>query len=79
MSNAIVYVPCGDCQRRGAYLVPNRPVLRCKYCRSLRHLSTEEQRRVDAKLQAVVLARRQHLVAAAPSSWSLVDALSAAV
>jgi hypothetical protein len=31
-STSITYMVCGECNRRGAYISPRFPVLRCKYC-----------------------------------------------
>jgi hypothetical protein len=31
-SKTITYMVCGECNRRGAYISPRFPVLRCKYC-----------------------------------------------
>ncbi|HUR18499.1 MAG TPA: response regulator [Acidimicrobiales bacterium] len=28
----LIYEQCGNCRRRGAYVVPDRGVVRCKYC-----------------------------------------------
>ena len=77
MASAIVYVRCCDCGRKGAYRVPGRPVLRCKYCRSIRHLSAEEESRVEANLRAVMVARTEEAPVA--DSRRLVEDLPASV
>ncbi|MDP9386950.1 MAG: hypothetical protein M3Q48_03235 [Actinomycetota bacterium] len=59
MRSDLVYVRCRSCNRRGVYLVPNRPLLRCKYCQDLRHLTIEEAARVGANLQVLVASRAE--------------------
>ncbi len=44
------YEYCGNCHRKGAYVVPSMPVLRCKYCRARRTLSVEQWRDATATL-----------------------------
>jgi hypothetical protein len=41
------YVHCGNCGHKGAYLVADRPILRCKYCSAAVELSHDE--RADAE------------------------------
>ncbi len=59
MRTDLVYVRCRSCERRGVYLVPNRPLLRCKYCQDLRHLTAEETARVGANIQVLVASRTE--------------------
>lgn len=37
------YVHCGNCGHKGAYLVTDRPILRCKYCSAAVALSRDER------------------------------------
>ena len=38
-----VYVHCGKCAHKGAYLVADRPIVRCKYCAAALTLSDDER------------------------------------
>ncbi|MEY2447665.1 MAG: hypothetical protein QOH79_1141 [Acidimicrobiaceae bacterium] len=40
----ITYIPCGLCDRKGAYISSRFPVLRCKYCGGRHPLSDQEWR-----------------------------------
>jgi hypothetical protein len=55
--SAFLLFACASCSRKGVYLVPGRPLVRCKYCRWLRHLSHDEHEAVQAGLGAVLQAR----------------------
>lgn len=46
------YVHCGNCGHKGAYLVPDRPVLRCKYCSVALTLGDDERVIAEADLAA---------------------------
>lgn len=46
------YVHCGNCGHKGAYLVPDRPVLRCKYCSVALTLADDERVIAEADLAA---------------------------
>jgi hypothetical protein len=41
---AITYMPCLECKRKGAYVSPRFPVLRCKYCGGRHTLSDDDWR-----------------------------------
>jgi hypothetical protein len=45
-----VYVQCGKCNHKGAYLVADRPILRCKYCSSALTLSAEDRAAAERDL-----------------------------
>ena len=55
--NHPVYVHCGNCGHKGAYLVADRPVLRCKYCSAAVTLSPDERRLAEADLPAFAAER----------------------
>ncbi|MDQ1438627.1 MAG: hypothetical protein QOK43_2256 [Acidimicrobiaceae bacterium] len=42
------YVHCGKCGHKGAYLVADRPVVRCKYCSAMLNLSQDERTAAEA-------------------------------
>lgn len=46
------YVHCGNCGHKGAYLVSDRPVVRCKYCGAVRTLSAEQREEAEHDLAA---------------------------
>jgi ribosomal protein S27E len=46
------YVHCGNCGHKGAYLVADRPIVRCKYCSAVLTLSDEERAAAEADLVA---------------------------
>lgn len=46
------YVHCGNCGHKGAYLVADRPVVRCKYCSAVMTLSDGERASAEADLEA---------------------------
>jgi hypothetical protein len=54
--NHPLYVHCGNCAHKGAYLVADRPVLRCKYCSAVLSLTPEE--RVEAERDLAAFAAR---------------------
>lgn len=45
------YVHCGNCGHKGAYLVADRPILRCKYCSAVLTLSEGERVLAEADLE----------------------------
>jgi ribosomal protein S27E len=45
-----VYVQCGNCRHKGAYLVADRPVVRCKYCSAVLTITDEERGRAEHDL-----------------------------
>ncbi|HZQ27796.1 MAG TPA: hypothetical protein VFA94_08860 [Acidimicrobiales bacterium] len=45
-----VYVRCGNCAHKGAYLVPDRLIVRCKYCSSALALSIDERATAERDL-----------------------------
>ena len=51
-----VYVHCGNCAHKGAYLVADRPILRCKYCSAVLAVTPEE--RVEAERDLAAFATR---------------------
>lgn len=44
------YVHCGNCGHKGAYLVPDRPIVRCKYCSAILTLDEGERPSAEADL-----------------------------
>jgi ribosomal protein S27E len=50
MTQHPVYVHCGNCGHKGAYLVTDRPIVRCKYCAAVLTLSDEERAAAAADL-----------------------------
>lgn len=44
------YVHCGNCAHKGAYLVADRPILRCKYCSAVLTLTPEERAGAEQEL-----------------------------
>jgi ribosomal protein S27E len=46
------YVRCGNCAHKGAYLVADRPIVRCKYCSSALALSLDERAKAEGDLAA---------------------------
>lgn len=46
------YVHCGNCGHKGAYLVADRPILRCKYCSAVLTLSAGERTLAEADLES---------------------------
>ncbi len=55
--SAFLLFPCLVCSRRGAYLVPGRSMLRCKYCRWLKPLGASERQAVEECMAGVLRAR----------------------
>jgi len=45
------YVHCGNCGHKGAYLVPDRPIVRCKYCSAVLTLDDAERTVAEADLE----------------------------
>lgn len=54
-----VLFPCCSCGRRGSYLVPGQPVVRCKYCRWMRRLNDQERDALASQLAEVARERRE--------------------
>ena len=46
------YVHCGNCGHKGAYLVADRPIVRCKYCSAVQTLSDAERAVAETDLEA---------------------------
>lgn len=49
------YVHCGKCGHKGAYLVADRPIMRCKYCSAALTLTPEERAAAEDDLAAFAL------------------------
>jgi ribosomal protein S27E len=45
-----LYVHCGNCGHKGAYLVADRPIMRCKYCSAALTLTAEERAEAEHDL-----------------------------
>jgi hypothetical protein len=45
-----MYVHCGNCGHKGAYLVADRPIMRCKYCSAAKTLTAEERAEAEHDL-----------------------------
>ena len=47
-----LYVHCGNCGHKGAYLVADRPIVRCKYCSAVMTLDNGDRAAAEADLPA---------------------------
>ena len=61
------YEHCGWCHLRGAYLVPGRPILRCKYCQACLDVSGLPPRRLAEHLDVYARTLRGRRTAEHPS------------
>ena len=65
-SPSVTYEHCGWCHRRGAYLVPGRSVLRCKYCQAHMDVAALPQSRVERHLKSYARRLQGRRTAAQP-------------